>query len=204
MLGCAARRVLGTRSVDEGGGELRQVDSGHEVRHQGGARFGKPRDRARRSDGHTLGRSVGRPAQREELPHHGDRHPDDPGRQDGPDLSPRELAQRAGPATRQAVTTRIPGSEWRAFVRKNGTPEFAAAFTPAVSLDTAVMNGPLGGVDLVVAFFAAKTKMYDHFDFTQKTVVGGKTYIERRGEGFSFPTCRHAICAPKATGTLWG
>src|SRR5260221_5754421 len=158
MLGRAARRLLGTRSVDEGGGELRQVDSGHEVRHQGSARFGKPRDRARRGFWNAFRRSVRRPALGQELPHPGDRHPDDPRRQDGPDLSPRELAQRAGPATRQAVTTRIPGSEWRAFVRKNGTPEFAAAFTPAVSLDTAVLDRPLSGLRLGAALLAAASQ----------------------------------------------
>src|SRR5258708_14579133 len=180
MLGRAARRLLGTRSVDEGGGELRQVYSGHEVRHQGGARFGKPRDRARRGFWNAFGRSVRRPAHRQELPHHGDRHPDQRGREDGPDLSPRELAQRAGPATRQAVTTRIPGSEWRAFVRKNGTPEFAAAFTPAVSLDTAVINRPLSGGDLVGAVFAATTKKYDPLDFPPNTDPPRQTHNELR------------------------
>src|SRR5258708_13708561 len=91
--------------------------------------------------------------------------------------SPRELAQGAGPATRQAVTTRIPGSEWRAFVRKNGTPEFAAAFTPAVSLDTAVMNGPLSGVDLVGGVFAATTEMYEPMDFSHETAARGENPI---------------------------
>src|SRR5258706_8528342 len=202
MLGRAARRLLGTRSVDEGGGELRQVDSGHEVRHQGSARFGKPRDRARRDFRNALRRSVRRPAHRQELPHHGHRHPEDPGRQDGPVLSPRKLAQRAGPATRKAVTTRIPGSEWRAFVRKNGTPEFAAAFTPAVSLDTAVMNGPLSGVDLVGAFFAATTKMYDHLDFTHEIVVGGKTYMEWQGEAFGSPIAGTTIVTRNEAGLI--
>ncbi len=82
------------------------------------------------------------------------------------------------------MTTRVPGEEWRAFVRKNGTPEFVAAFAPGVSLDTAVMDGPLSGVDLVGAFFAATTKMYDRLDFTHETVAGHKTYFEWQGQAF--------------------
>ncbi len=82
------------------------------------------------------------------------------------------------------MTTRVPGDEWRAFVRKNGTPEFAAGFIADVSLDTAVMNGSLRGVDLVGAFFAATTKMYDRLEFTHETVAGGKTYFEWQGQAF--------------------
>ena len=100
------------------------------------------------------------------------------------------------------MTTRIPGSEWRAFVRKNGTPEFAAAFTPAVSLDTAVMNGPLSGVDLVGAFFAATTKMYDILDFTHETVAGGKTYMEWQGEAFGSPIAGTTIVTRNEAGLI--
>src|SRR5882672_4588670 len=128
---------------------------------------------------------VRRPSRRKELPHHGHRYPDHPRRENGPDLPPGELAQRSGPASRQAaMTTRVPGDEWRAFVRKNGTPEFAAGFIADVSLDTAVMNGSLRGVDLVGAFFAATTKMYDRLEFTDETVAGGKTYFEWQGQAF--------------------
>ena len=100
------------------------------------------------------------------------------------------------------MTTRIPGSEWRAFVRKNGTPEFAAAFTPAVSLDTAVINGPLSGVDLVGAFFAATTKMYDILDFTHETVAGGKTYMEWQGEAFGSPIAGTTIVTRNEAGLI--
>ena len=102
------------------------------------------------------------------------------------------------------MTTRVPGSEWRAFVRKNGTPEFAAAFTPAVSLDTAVMNGPLSGVDLVGAFFAATTKMYDVLDFTHETVAGGKTYMEWQGEAFGSPIAGTTIVTRNEAGLIEG
>jgi len=46
------------------------------------------------------------------------------------------------------------------------------------------MNGSLRGVDLVGAFFAATTKMYDRLEFTHETVAGGKTYFEWQGQAF--------------------
>jgi len=55
---------------------------------------------------------------------------------------------------------------------KTNTPEFAAGFIADVSLDTAVTNGSLRGVDLVGAFFAATTKMYDRLEFTHENVNG--------------------------------
>ena len=47
LVGRAARRVLGARAVHEGVRQLRQVDPGHEVRHQGSVGLRKPGDRAR-------------------------------------------------------------------------------------------------------------------------------------------------------------
>jgi hypothetical protein len=83
------------------------------------------------------------------------------------------------------MTARQTGSEWRAFVRKNGTPEFTAAFSPAVVLETSVMNAPCVGVDLVSVFFAATTKMYDRLDFTHETTVDSrKTIFEWQGQAF--------------------
>ena len=77
---------------------------------------------------------------------------------------------------------RIPGAEWRAFVRKNGTNEFAAAFAPNPVLETAVMNDPLMGVDAIGSFFAVTTAgMYDSLTFTHETVDGLKTYLEWEG-----------------------
>jgi pimeloyl-ACP methyl ester carboxylesterase len=80
------------------------------------------------------------------------------------------------------MTERQPGSDWRAFVRKNGTPEFMAAFSSAVVLETSVMDAPCVGIDLVSAFFAATTTMYDHLDFTYETDGGGKTIFEWQGK----------------------
>jgi dihydrofolate reductase len=100
------------------------------------------------------------------------------------------------------TTARQPGVDWRAFVRKNGTPEFAASFAPDVSLDTAVMNGPCIGVDQVGWFFAATTKMYDHLDFTHETVAGRKTYMEWQGQAFGAPIAGATIVTRNAAGLI--
>jgi hypothetical protein len=81
-------------------------------------------------------------------------------------------------------TPSAPGSAWRALVRKNGTAEFAAAFSRTVSLETSVMNERCIGVELIGAFFAATTKMYDRLDFVHETVEGRKTFFEWEGTAF--------------------
>ena len=116
--GVLAGECWGREQSDEGGRELRQIDSGYEVRHQGSAGLGQPGDRAWRGFGYAVRRTVRRPSRRKELPHHGCRYPDYPRRENRTDLSPGELAQRAWPAAREAaVTVRVPGSEWHAFAR---------------------------------------------------------------------------------------
>lgn len=78
---------------------------------------------------------------------------------------------------------RKPGEGWRAIVRKNGTPEFAAAFAPNPVLEASVMNGRLIGVEAIGSFFAAATSgMYDSLAFTNETVDGVKTYLEWEGK----------------------
>jgi hypothetical protein len=72
-----------------------------------------------------------------------------------------------------------------AVVRKNGTKEFAAAFTSNPVLDTSVMNGPCQGVDAIASFFAATAGgMYDTLAFTNETLDGRKTYLEWEGRAF--------------------
>jgi hypothetical protein len=81
--------------------------------------------------------------------------------------------------------TQSPGADWQALVRKTGTTEFAAAFTPSPVLDTSVLCGPCEGVDAIAAFFAATTSgMYDALTFTSETVAGTKTYLEWEGKAF--------------------
>ena len=52
-------------------------------------------------------------------------------------------------------SARKPGEDWIAIVRKNGMPEFAAAFAANPVLHTSVMSGPCVGVEAVAAVFAA-------------------------------------------------
>src|ERR1700751_5154516 len=81
-------------------------------------------------------------------------------------------------------SARKPGEDWIAIVRKNGMPEFAAAFGATV-LHTSVMSGPCVGVEAVAAVFAATASgMYDTLAFTHETVDGPKTYLEWEGKAF--------------------
>jgi pimeloyl-ACP methyl ester carboxylesterase len=95
-----------------------------------------------------------------------------------------------------------PGSGWREFVRKNGTPEFKRAFSPSAALETSVMDGPCIGVDAIGAFFAATTKMYDRLDFTHETVEGAKTIFEWQGQAFGGPIAGTTIVTRNDAGLI--
>ena len=82
-------------------------------------------------------------------------------------------------------STRKPGEDWIALVRKNGTPEFAAAFAPNPVLHASVLSGPCIGTEAVTAALGAGTgSMYDMLVFTHETVDGPKTYLEWEGKAF--------------------
>src|SRR5580692_3804729 len=82
-------------------------------------------------------------------------------------------------------SARKPGEDWIAIVRKNGMPEFAAAFAANPVLHTSVMSGPCVGVEAVATVFAATAGgMYDTLAFTHETVDGPKTYLEWEGKAF--------------------
>jgi hypothetical protein len=84
-----------------------------------------------------------------------------------------------------ALSKDRPGARWLAIVGKNGTKEFAAAFTVDAVLDTSVLNGPCVGADAIGSFFAATAGgMYDSIAFTDETVDGRKTYLEWEGKAF--------------------
>ena len=85
-------------------------------------------------------------------------------------------------------SARKPGEDWIALVRKNGTPEFAAAFAANPVLLTSVLSGPCVGVEAVATVFAATAGgMYDTLAFTHETVDGQKTYLEWEGIAFGKP-----------------
>ncbi len=52
-------------------------------------------------------------------------------------------------------SARKPSEDWLGIVRKNGMPEFAAAFATNPVLHTSVMSAPCVGVECIAAFFAA-------------------------------------------------
>ena len=82
-------------------------------------------------------------------------------------------------------SARKPSEDWLGIVRKNGMPEFAAAFAANPVLHTSVMSAPCVGVECIAAFFAAAAGgMYDTLAFAHETVDGPKTYLEWEGKGF--------------------
>src|ERR1700745_2551199 len=82
-------------------------------------------------------------------------------------------------------SARKPGEDWIAIVRKNGMPEFPAAFVANPVLHPSVMSGPCVGVEAVAAVFAATAGgVYDTLVFTHETVDGPKAYLEVGGKRF--------------------
>jgi hypothetical protein len=78
----------------------------------------------------------------------------------------------------------LPGADWIAIVRKNGSPEFAAAFVERPTLKASVLRVPCVGVQSIGAFFGVVSEMYDTITFTDETVDRGKTYLEWEGKVF--------------------
>ncbi|QWV97302.1 hypothetical protein KP005_18460 [Geomonas nitrogeniifigens] len=62
--------------------------------------------------------------------------------------------------------TNPPGTAWMQIVMKKGTSDFAKSFTPDASLQTSALSKAVVGPTLIGAFFAATSKMYEHFVFT--------------------------------------
>ena len=77
--------------------------------------------------------------------------------------------------------TNTPGTAWMQIVKKKGTSDFATSFTADARLQTSVLSKAVDGPTLIGAFFAATSKMYEHFVFTAETVDGAKTYLEWDG-----------------------
>ena len=100
-------------------------------------------------------------------------------------------------------SARKPGEDWIAIVRKNGMPEFAAAFVANPVLHTSVMIGPCVGVEAVAAVFAATAGgMYDTLAFTHEAVDGPKTYLEWEGTAFGKPVGGSTILTRNEAGLI--
>src|SRR5271163_1966422 len=100
-------------------------------------------------------------------------------------------------------STRRPGENWLALVRKSGTPEFAAAFAANPVLHTSVLSGPCAGVETIATVLAASTGgMYDTLVFTHETVDGPKTYLEWEGKAFGKSVGGSTILTRNASGLI--
>jgi hypothetical protein len=98
--------------------------------------------------------------------------------------------------------SKSPGEDWIAIVRKNGSPEFAAAFVKRPVLRASVLRGPCTGVESIAAFFGATSGMYDSIAFTNETVDGGKTYLEWDGKFQGLDVAGVTILTRDGTGLI--
>ncbi len=81
----------------------------------------------------------------------------------------------------------MPGKFWEDIVR-NSTPEqFAAAFTPTATLETAVTNMPIEGAAAIRVFMLAAAAVYERLAFSSETRGEGVIYLEWDGVAFGEP-----------------
>ncbi len=77
-----------------------------------------------------------------------------------------------------------PGQFWEDIVR-NSTPEqFALAFTPTATLETAVTNVPIEGAAAIRVFMIAAAALYERLTFTSEVRGDGVIYLEWDGVAF--------------------
>ena len=82
-----------------------------------------------------------------------------------------------------------PGESWATLVRKNGTPDFDAAFTPGATLDASVLQGQLVGPKAIGAFFGATSGgMYQRLSPIPETADGAATCYEWSGRALPIST----------------
>jgi hypothetical protein len=94
------------------------------------------------------------------------------------------------------------GADWIAIVRKNGSPEFAAAFVERPILKASVLCNPCIGVKSIGAFFGVASQMYDTIVFTNETIDASKTYLEWEGKLFGLDVCGATILTRDAAGLI--
>lgn len=95
-----------------------------------------------------------------------------------------------------------PGADWIAIVRKNGSPEFAAAFVERPVLRASVLRNPCVGAQLISAFFGVASEMYDTITFTNETVDHNKTYLEWEGKVFGLDVRGATILTRDSAGLI--
>src|ERR1700678_2811588 len=80
-----------------------------------------------------------------------------------------------------------PGQFWEDIVRTAPAEQFAAAFTPAATLETAVTNMPIQGAAAIRVFMLAIAGLYERLAFTSETRGDGVIYLEWEGVAFGEP-----------------
>jgi hypothetical protein len=80
-----------------------------------------------------------------------------------------------------------PGQFWEDIVRNAGAEQFAAAFTPTATLETAVTNMPIEGAAAIRVFMLAAAALYERLAFTNETRGNGVIYLEWDGVAFGEP-----------------
>jgi hypothetical protein len=100
------------------------------------------------------------------------------------------------------ASNRSPGEDWIGIVRKNGSPEFAAAFVERPILKASVLLAPCIGVESIAAFFGESSGMYDTIVFTNETVDDDKTFLEWEGKVFGIDVCGATILTRDDAGLI--
>jgi hypothetical protein len=80
-----------------------------------------------------------------------------------------------------------PGKFWEDIVRNASAEQFAAAFTPTATLETAVTNMPIEGAAAIRVFMLAAAALYERLAFTNETRGDGVIYLEWDGDAFGEP-----------------
>jgi hypothetical protein len=80
-----------------------------------------------------------------------------------------------------------PGQFWEDIVRNRTAEEFAAAFTPTATLETAVTNMPIQGAGAIRVFMVTIAALYERLTFTNEVRADGTIFLEWEGVAFGEP-----------------
>jgi hypothetical protein len=80
-----------------------------------------------------------------------------------------------------------PGKFWEDIVRNTSAEDFASAFTPAATLETAVTNMPIQGAGAIRVFILAIAALYERLAFTSEVRGDDAIYLEWEGVAFGEP-----------------
>lgn len=82
----------------------------------------------------------------------------------------------------------LPGSAWRAILKRESPQAFALAFARDPVLVASVANAAVHGTVAIRAFFATTAAMYEDIAFTAEANVGQRTFLEWKGTALGHRT----------------